>query len=188
MAPSASLAELRAAHPREWEEVERELAGLVARQDRAALARYVEDVAAPLPAGTDPRERVRRQMAVAAVRGEWVRAAAGVRGGRIRFGLVNGFVAQRLLFARGLERKPVSMRWFRAVWPLLWQRRRLLPLVQPKGIYCFYSRRSDRRARAADRRPPVSRDRRRRRHAVALSPRRAASGSRPRTTTAGSTP
>ena len=52
-------------------------------------------------------------MAVAAVRGEWVRAAAGVRGGRIRFGLVNGFVAQRLLFARGLERKPVSMRWFR---------------------------------------------------------------------------
>ena len=136
----SSLADLQSAHPREWEEVERELTGLVATQDRAALARYVQDVAAALPAGSDPRERVRRQLAVAAVRGEWVRAAAGVRGGRIRFGLVNGFVAQRLLFARGLERKPVSMGWFRAVWPLLWQRRRLLPLVQPKGIYCFYSR------------------------------------------------
>ena len=54
---------------------------------------------------------------------------------------LNGFVAQRLLFARGLERKPVSMRRFRLIWPLLWQRRRLMPLVQPKGIYCFYSRR-----------------------------------------------
>ena len=62
-------------------------------------------------------------MTVEAVRGEWIAAAAGVRGGRIRFGLVNGFVAQRLLFARGLERKPVSMRRFKLVWPLLWQRR-----------------------------------------------------------------
>jgi hypothetical protein len=136
----ASLAELRRAHPGEWPVVERELTELVAAQDRAALARYVEGVAAPLPAGADPRARIRRQMAVAAVRGEWMQAAAGVRGGRIRFGLLNGFVAQRLLFARGLERKPVSIGWFRAVWPLLWQRRRLLPLVQPKGIYCFYSR------------------------------------------------
>ena len=136
----ASLAELRSANPGEWAAVERDLTELVAAQDRAALARYVESVAAPLPAGSDPRARIRRQMAVAAVRAEWVQAAAGVRGGRIRFGLLNGFVAQRLLFAHGLERKPVSMGWFRAVWPLLWQRRRLLPLVQPKGIYCFYSR------------------------------------------------
>jgi hypothetical protein len=135
-----SLAELRAAHPGEWVVVERELTALVAAQDRAALARYVQSVAAPLPAGSDPRARVRRQLAVAAVRAEWVQAAAGVRGGRIRFGLLNGFVAQRLLFSRGLDRKPVSMAWFRVVWPLLWQRRRLLPLVQPKGIYCFYSR------------------------------------------------
>jgi hypothetical protein len=32
------------------------------------------------------------------------------------------------------------MRWFRRVWPLLRQRDLLMPLVQPKGIYCFYSR------------------------------------------------
>ncbi|HEX9519551.1 MAG TPA: hypothetical protein VF940_25645, partial [Streptosporangiaceae bacterium] len=108
-----SLAELRAAHPGEWAVVERELTALVAAQDRAALARYVQEVAAPLPAGSDPGERIRRQMAVTAVRGQWLAAAAGVRGGRIRFGLLNGFVAQRLLFAHGLERKPVSMRWFR---------------------------------------------------------------------------
>jgi hypothetical protein len=29
---------------------------------------------------------------------------------------------------------------FRLVWPLLWQRRFLMPLVGPKGIYCFYSK------------------------------------------------
>jgi hypothetical protein len=37
-------------------------------------------------------------------------------------------------------RKPVSMRWFRIIWPLLSQRRLLMPLVEPQGIYCFYSR------------------------------------------------
>ncbi len=138
-ATGSSLAQLRTAHPGEWDVVERELTALVASQDRAALTRYVQAAAAPLPAGSDPATRIRRQMAVEAVRGEWMAAAAGVRGGRIRFGLLNGFVAQRLLFADGLERKPVSMGWFKLVWPLLWQRRRLLPLVQPKGIYCFYS-------------------------------------------------
>ena len=136
----SSLAALQASHPREWEVVERELTALVAARDRAALAEYVQAAAAPLPKGSEPAARVRRQMTVEAVRGEWIAAAAGVRSGRIRFGLLNGFVAQRLLFAgRGLERKPVSMRRFKLVWPLLWQRRRLLPLVQPKGIYCFYS-------------------------------------------------
>jgi hypothetical protein len=47
---------------------------------------------------------------------------------------------QRLLFARALVRKPVSMRAFRWLWPLIPERRRLMPLVMPRGIYCFYSR------------------------------------------------
>jgi hypothetical protein len=59
----------------------------------------------------------------------------------MRFNLLNGYLAQRLLFRRDLERKPVSLFWFRLLWPLLWQRRRLMPLVSAKGIYCFYSRR-----------------------------------------------
>jgi hypothetical protein len=67
-------------------------------------------------------------------------ADTGVKqGDKLRFNLINGFVAQRLLFARGLERKPVSMFWFRLFWPLVWQKKRLMPLVQPRGIFCFYS-------------------------------------------------
>ena len=57
-----SLAELRAAHPGEWAVVERELTALVAAQDRAALARYVQEVAAPLPAGSDPGERIQPEV------------------------------------------------------------------------------------------------------------------------------
>jgi hypothetical protein len=67
-------------------------------------------------------------------------AATGTRGGPVRFGLWSGLLVQRLLFARGLERKPVSLRAFRAAWPLVTQKRLLMPLVQRKGIYCFYSR------------------------------------------------
>jgi hypothetical protein len=60
--------------------------------------------------------------------------------GKVRFNLVNGWILQRLFFERDLDRKPVSMRWFKLLWPLMWQKRFLLPLVTPKGIYCFYSR------------------------------------------------
>ena len=67
-------------------------------------------------------------------------ADTGVTHGKLRFNLFNGFIAQRLLFARELERKPVSLFWFRLLWPLVWQKKRLMPLVQPKGIFCFYSR------------------------------------------------
>jgi hypothetical protein len=67
-------------------------------------------------------------------------ADAGVTKGKLRFNLFNGFIAQKLLFARELERKPVSLFWFRLFWPLVWQKKRLMPLVQPRGIYCFYSR------------------------------------------------
>ena len=59
----------------------------------------------------------------------------------LRFGLVSGWLTQRLLFAgSGLERKPVSMAAFRLVWPLVRQKRYLMPLVEPRGIYCFYSK------------------------------------------------
>lgn len=67
-------------------------------------------------------------------------AASGQHGGRVRFGLWSGALVQRLLFARGLERKPASLRAFRLLWPLVAQKRILMPLVQPHGIYCFYSR------------------------------------------------
>jgi hypothetical protein len=80
-------------------------------------------------------------MAAAAMKKLTLAAATGVTKGRVRFNLINGWLGQKLLFAHDLERKPVSLLWFRLIWPLVWQRRRLMPLVQPKGIYCFYSRR-----------------------------------------------
>jgi hypothetical protein len=82
----------------------------------------------------------RQRLAAGALKQMGVAAATGVSAGTLRFGLVSGFLAQRLLFrGGGLERKPVSLRWFRVVWPLVRQKRFLMPLVEPRGIYCFYS-------------------------------------------------
>jgi hypothetical protein len=138
------LAELQEAYPAEWTVVQRELAEIVPRGDLEALKAYVRRLAAPPPAvrGLDASlaQEIRRQMAAAALKQLSLSAATGVHEGRVRFNLVNGWVLQRLLFEDGLRRKPVSMPWFRALWPLLWQRRRLMPLVGPKGIYCFYSK------------------------------------------------
>jgi hypothetical protein len=66
-------------------------------------------------------------------------AATGKASGKIRFNLINGWIIQGLLFRKGLERKPVSLGWFRVWWPLISQKRFLMPLVQSRGIYCFYS-------------------------------------------------
>jgi hypothetical protein len=60
--------------------------------------------------------------------------------GTVRLGLWSGTVIQRLLFKSGLERKPASMRAFRFWWRFVIDRALLMPLVQPRGIYCFYSR------------------------------------------------
>jgi hypothetical protein len=81
---------------------------------------------------------VRSRMAFLAAK-RAVQAAALGGGSRHRFSLWNGFLIQRLLFARGLVRKPVSIRAFRWLWPLVTQKRLLMPLVNPKGIYAFYS-------------------------------------------------
>ena len=144
------LSELREAFPQEWAAVQRELGESLARGDLDDLRRYVERVsAAPRVKGGIARlergqaallsAQVKRQIAAGLLKQLLTSAATGATGGRVRFNLLNGFVAQRLLFRRDLERKPVSLRWFRVLWPLVWQRRFLMPLVQPKGIYCFYS-------------------------------------------------
>ena len=48
-------------------------------------------------------------MAAAAIKQLSLSAATGVNEGRVRFNLVNGWIAQKLLFEDGLRRKPVSM-------------------------------------------------------------------------------
>ena len=67
-------------------------------------------------------------------------AATGLTEGTVRLGLWSGLLVQRLFFRGGLERKPVSMAAFRLVWPLVVDKRKLMPLVQERGIYCFFSR------------------------------------------------
>ena len=96
------------------------------RGDRKIAAALVEQIA-------------RTRMAHLTIKQHLIAEATGIDKGKVRFNRINGYLAQKLLFADGLERKPVSLFWFRIIWPLLWQKRLLMPLVQPKGIYCFYS-------------------------------------------------
>lgn len=132
-----SLKEMREAHPEDWAKVQKEIAEVVNTGDVEDLKAYVQRVSQ----GRGKTE-IQRAMAVEALRKVCVSAATGVTRGKVRFNLVNGWLAQRLLFkGKGLERKPVSLGAFAVIWPLLTQKRFLMPLVEPKGIYCFYSRR-----------------------------------------------
>jgi hypothetical protein len=82
---------------------------------------------------------VRARMAFLAAQRAVQAAALAGSSGRVRFGLWSGFLVQKLFFARGLVRKPVSMLAFRRWWPWVTQKRLLMPLVEPRGIYAFYS-------------------------------------------------
>jgi hypothetical protein len=79
------------------------------------------------------------RMARLAVERALLSAATGHVEGTVRLGRWSGFLAQVLFFGRGLERRPVPMRAFRLLWPLVTEKRLLMPLVQPRGIWCFYS-------------------------------------------------
>ena len=145
------LKELSAEYPDEWERVQGELGAVLGQGKSEDLQVYLKrlSIQGSVPArgqgdkkttDTAVRHIIHYRMAHIAVKQHCIAIATGIESGKVRFNLLNGFVAQKLLFADGLERKPVSMFWFRIVWPLIWQKRLLMPLVQPEGIYCFYSR------------------------------------------------
>lgn len=146
-----SFDELCSRYPVEWESVQADIFAIIERGIAEELKAYLERISARVPiSGQSDKSRkvalsqfIRSRMAHEAVKKlsmATLAADTGVTSGKLRFNWFNGFIAQHLLFARQLERKPVSLRWFRLMWPLVWQRKRLMPLLQPKGIYCFYTR------------------------------------------------
>jgi hypothetical protein len=147
-----SLDELCDRYPAEWATVQEEISAIVERGVAAELKTYLERLSkldksvsgkSQQNEATALSQFIRSRMAHESVKKlclSTLAADTGVTKGKLRFNLFNGFIAQKLLFARALERKPVSLFWFRLLWPLVWQKKRLMPLVQPKGIYCFYSR------------------------------------------------
>jgi hypothetical protein len=152
---AASLDELRAREPALWEGVSEELLAALATGRAEHVAAWVEQVRARAElwrgrvraSGANPRvveaarpHLVRERMARLALEKTTLAAAARRADGPVRLGLWSGAVIQRLLFSRGLERKPASLAAARLWWPLVPGRRILMPLVQAKGIYCFYTR------------------------------------------------
>lgn len=138
---------LRAAFPAEWEAIMAEVTNLTAAHGLGAIAELNEATSHPVQvrgaASRRDRDRaahaeIRRRMTQAALRQITTGIATGVTG-RVRFNRFNGQLLQDTFFEHDLVRKPVSMSRFRWVWRVCWQRRFLMALVQPRGIYCFYS-------------------------------------------------
>jgi hypothetical protein len=159
--PKRALEELEAApldallqqHPALWAEVGPRLVA-AAKGGPAALEAFGRAARA---AEKEWRERLRRshgdpavlsralpalvaaRMARLGLERTLLAAATGAEQGSVTLGLWSGLLAQRLFFSAGLSRKQVSLRAFRLLWPLLTRKRALLPLLQQKGVYCFYS-------------------------------------------------
>ncbi|MBI5582455.1 MAG: SAM-dependent methyltransferase [Deltaproteobacteria bacterium] len=151
----AGLQELIDRYPREWEAVGGELTASLAegRIDKLNDQALKAAAAAALWKGRLHRDsqnpklieqalpQLRRsRLWLLALEQCALAAATGRASGKIRFKFFNGLLIQKLLFRQGLERKPVSLTGFRFCWPLISQKRLLMPLVQSRGIFCFYSK------------------------------------------------
>lgn len=150
---AATLDELMGRFPAEWRAVGEGLVQAV-KGGPAATEAFVRQAGA---AATPWRKKLDRshgspdvlaaalprlaaaRMAKLAVERTLLAAATGQTSGTVRLGTWSGAIVQKLFFERALVRKPVSMAAFRALWPLVTQKRAVMPLVQPRGIYCFYS-------------------------------------------------
>jgi len=147
LATSPTLDQLCERYPDEWAAVASRLEA-AGGSGSQGLHDVIAEFAAPartsrdrqLPQEVRTSQLIRRRMLQLSLRAISDRRESGVRDGAIRFGLLDGLLLQRTLFRRELERKPVSLRRYRLVWRLARQRDRLMPLVRPRGIYCFYSR------------------------------------------------
>ncbi len=155
MTGDRSLQELMERYPSDWKPVGRDLAAAIEdgraqrlnEFSRAACSEF-ELWMKRIRASKMSRKVVesalphlaRSRMALLAVDKCYLAAATGKASGKIRFNLLNGIIVQKLLFSRHLTRKMASIGWFRFWWPFITQKRLLMPLVQRRGIYCFYSR------------------------------------------------
>jgi hypothetical protein len=151
---SASLDTLIKRFPAEWQTVGQSLVEATATRRPEAIEAFVrtaQEAALPYRQRVAKSRKnpqvlstalpylVRSRMAYLGAQRTLQAAALGAGSGRRRFGLWSGFWVSKLFFAHGLTRTPVSMRAFRWLWPLITQKRLLMPLVQPKGMYAFYS-------------------------------------------------
>jgi hypothetical protein len=147
--------ELCTEFPQEWVSVQQDLQKIYSEGNAVDLQSYLSRLSKPGALTVSDFQRghadgngaeaklsqvIRFRLAHYAVKRHNISAATGIDKGKVRFNLLNGYVSQKLLFSEGLQRKPVSMFWFNLLWPLIWQKKFLMPLVQPEGIYCFYSR------------------------------------------------
>ena len=150
-----SLEQLQSEYPDEWTTVQGDLSAIFERGKMEELETYLKELSTLSSAPTKVlhaqsgrkkaledvlSQAIRARMAQLAIKAFCLAASTGAKGGKLRFSLLNGFIIQKLLFAEALERKPVSMFWFNLLWPFIGQKELLMPLVQPKGIFCFYSR------------------------------------------------
>ncbi|WP_085909310.1 hypothetical protein [Kiloniella majae] len=136
-----SLGELCSEFPDEWFAVQQAISNAAQHQN---LSEIINNIPTPTSkTGKLPIElehHIRHRMLQLVIKNHGLSEVTGIKHGKISFNWFNGLIIQRLLFSYGLERKPASLLWFKLIWPLIWQKNYLMPLVEPKGIYCFYTK------------------------------------------------
>ena len=151
---SPGLKELKKDYPELWEEVNTDLIEKIGSGKTDGLYNYIRNIKSITEhlngriqqSGSNHKvvenafpQLIKAKMSALALDQYYLAAMANQFSGKVKFNTFNGLLLQKLLFKQALERKPVSWFWFKFFWPLITQKRILMPLVNKKGIYCFYT-------------------------------------------------
>lgn len=148
-----TLEDLRTSFPRDWRIVQHRISDILERGKPQDLAKFTKQTIEHHQALTVLLGKARSnnldyegylsrfaQVRMAALVIKDLSRFAGKNIKSPKLGRIDKFLMGNLLFLDGFQRKPVSMFWFRLIWAMIRQRDMLMPLVEPKGIYCFYSK------------------------------------------------
>ncbi|RZJ39997.1 MAG: hypothetical protein EON87_18935, partial [Brevundimonas sp.] len=151
LAGRPSLEQMRSRCPEDWSIVERDLAEALERKSAEALDRLLlRGVAGERTgktkrsaAGRAPlhatRQLVRKRMTLLALEKVSIGAASGAGANEMRYGRRTRILTSLLFRDRRGDRKAVSSRLFRCLWPLVPEKARFLLAAQTRGSYCFFS-------------------------------------------------
>jgi hypothetical protein len=145
------ISDLVKSYPDIWKSVNEELKELLAANKPELFNDYMIKIKKENDMWTDKIRKnpssidtacnhlIKSKMAFMSLEKIFMLAATKSQTGNIKFNFMNGYILQKLLFYHDFVRKPASLFWFNFFWRFNSQKNFLMPLVNKKGIYCFYS-------------------------------------------------
>ena len=140
---SADLMSLIGKYPLIWETVNKDIINLFKDHSKDNIKEFagsIKEILNRIKTNVLTNdEKIKAQMTILALEKFYLYSTSKPGDKKVKFGLIEGSILQRLFFAYDFVRRHVSLFWYNILWNFIKNKNILMPLVYKKGIYCFYT-------------------------------------------------